>query len=288
MFDVNDSGSLHRAPHTSGSAYIEIMPLDLTPAPRPDEAPAAGLSLAERGKDADGNVILSDRRLYVQLLAFTGATGTGATGTGATGTGATCTVALVAALRQAAFEGVLYEDVNDPAGVALLTFAEDPAHFLDTVRPFVQTGPFGALTFRREMAMLGRTYAIGYEADLDETLLKRPRRTMLNPAWPWAVWYPLRRSGRFEGLPAEEQRRMLMEHGGIGRAYGRAGHAHDVRLACHGLGGEDNDFIAGIVGPTLTGPSAVVQHMRKTQQTSLYLDHLGPFFVGRAVYQSPL
>jgi hypothetical protein len=28
--------------------------------------------------------------------------------------------------------------------------------------------------------------------------------------------------------------------------------------------------------------------MRKTQQTSLYLERLGPFFVGRAVWQSPL
>jgi hypothetical protein len=28
--------------------------------------------------------------------------------------------------------------------------------------------------------------------------------------------------------------------------------------------------------------------MRKTQQTALYLDRLGPFFVGRAVWQSPL
>ena len=102
------------------------------------------------------------------------------------------------------------------------------------------------------------------------------------------MWYPLRRSGRFEQLPAEEQRKMLMEHGGIGRAYGRADHAHDVRLACHGLGTEDNDFIAGLMGPTLTGPSAVVQHMRRTQQTSLYLDKLGPFFVGHAAYQSPL
>jgi hypothetical protein len=27
--------------------------------------------------------------------------------------------------------------------------------------------------------------------------------------------------------------------------------------------------------------------MRKTQQTALYLERLGPFFVGRAVWQSP-
>jgi hypothetical protein len=28
--------------------------------------------------------------------------------------------------------------------------------------------------------------------------------------------------------------------------------------------------------------------MRSTQQTSLYLERLGPFFVGRAAWQSPL
>jgi hypothetical protein len=28
--------------------------------------------------------------------------------------------------------------------------------------------------------------------------------------------------------------------------------------------------------------------MRKTQQTSLYLERLGPFFIGRAIWQSPL
>jgi hypothetical protein len=27
--------------------------------------------------------------------------------------------------------------------------------------------------------------------------------------------------------------------------------------------------------------------MRKTQQTALYLDRLGPFFVGRAMWQAP-
>ena len=58
--------------------------------------------------------------------------------------------------------------------------------------------------------MLGRTYAIGYEPDLQETLLDRPRRTVLNQAWTWAVWYPLRRSGRFSQLPPDEQRVILV------------------------------------------------------------------------------
>ena len=39
-----------------------------------------------------------------------------------------------------------------------------------------------------------------------------------------------------------------MEHGSIGRAYGHEDHAHDIRLACHGLDRNDNDFITGLVG----------------------------------------
>jgi len=64
-------------------------------------------------------------------------------------------------------------------------------------------------------------------------------------------------------------------------AFGAGDLAHDVRLACHGLDRADNDFVIGLIGKDLFPLSAVVQSMRKTQQTSLYLDRLGPFFVGR-------
>ena len=111
---------------------------------------------------------------------------------------------------------------------------------------------------------------------------------MLNPAWMWAVWYPLRRSGRFAQLPADEQRVILAEHGAIGMSFGAGDYAHDIRLACHGLDKGDNDFVVGLVGKDLYPLSALVQTMRKTQQTSLYLDRLGPFFVGRAIWQSDL
>ena len=55
----------------------------------------------------------------------------------------------------------------------------------------------------------------------------------------------------------------------------------------HGLSKDDNDFVVGLIGKELYPLSAIVQTMRKTQQTSLYLERLGPFFVGRAVWQSP-
>ena len=60
----------------------------------------------------------------------------------------------------------------------------------------------GADAQARTTRMFGRTYALGYEPDLQEVLLERPRRTVLNPDWPWAIWYPLRRSGGFAQLPA--------------------------------------------------------------------------------------
>ena len=99
--------------------------------------------------------------------------------------------------------------------------------------------------------MLGRTYALGYEPDLAEAILHRPRRTVLNKDWPWAVWYPLRRSGRFAQLPPEEQRVILAEHGAIGMSFGAGDYAHDIRLACYGLDKNDNDFVIGLLGKDL-------------------------------------
>jgi chlorite dismutase len=213
----------------------------------------------------------SDRRLFLQFLAFGGCE---------------TTQPLAEAASAAGITGALYEDVNDPRGVALLTLSEDPAYFLDRVRPMLNGPSFRPLVQKPEYTMLGRTYAIGYEPDLEEVLLHRPRRTVLNPEWKWAVWYPLRRSGKFAQLPADEQRVILAEHGTIGMSFGVADYAHDIRLACHGLDKDDNDFVVGLLGKDLYPLSAIVQTMRKTQQTSLYLERLGPFFVGRALWQS--
>ncbi len=99
--------------------------------------------------------------------------------------------------------------------------------------------------------MLGRTYALGYEPDLPEAMLHRPRRTVLNRDWPWAIWYPLRRNGQFAQLPPEQQRVILAEHGAIGMSFGAADYAHDIRLACHGLDKNDNDFVIGLLGKEL-------------------------------------
>ena len=98
---------------------------------------------------------------------------------------------LAAALEAAGVTGVLYEDVNDPRGIALLTVTQDPNEFVDRVRRLLNGDPFASLTQKPDFTMLGRTYAIGYEPDLDDALLHRPRRTVLTREWPWAIWYPL-------------------------------------------------------------------------------------------------
>jgi chlorite dismutase len=229
--------------------------------------------ISEKGGLKGGQPQRSDERLFMQLMVFGECADSRAVGDH---------------LADAGLEGVVYEDLNDPRGVAVLTLSTDPNVFLDRVRPLLRAGPFDGLTLKPDFTMFGRTYSLGYEPDLRDTLIARPRRTVLNPAWRWAVWYPLRRNGGFEQLPAEQQRMILAEHGAVGMTFGAADYVHDVRLACHGLDRDDNDFVIGLLGKELFPLSAVVQAMRKTQQTSLYLDRLGPFFVGRAVWQSPL
>jgi chlorite dismutase len=229
-------------------------------------------NISEQGAPRGGQPQTSDRRLFMQLQAFGGCTDI---------------APLVQALAASGIKAVLYEDLNDPRGVALLTFSDEPAHFLDRVKPLLLREPFVSLVPKPEYTMTGRTYAIGYEADLQEVLIDRPTRTALNPAWPWAVWYPIRRSGQFERLALEEQRAILGEHGQIGMAFGAHDLAHDIRLACHGLDKNDSDFVVALLGKELFPLSAIVQRMRPTKQTSLFLERLGPFFIGRAAWQSP-
>jgi Chlorite dismutase len=234
--------------------------------PISDESP----DIHERSQTIDGRMLTLERRLFMQLLAFGESERTDF---------------LVEALSASELPGVLYEDVNDPTGVALLTFTENPDFFLAGLRSFLRRPPFCVLRAKPEYTMLGRTYAQGHEPDLEQALLARPRRKVCDSKLPWAIWYPLRRAGAFERLSAEEQRVILMEHGGIGHAFGRAGYGTDIRLACHGLDKHDNDFVIGLLGPELYPLSSLVQRMRKTKQTSQYLERMGPFFIGKAIWQ---
>ncbi len=236
--------------------------------------------ILEHGAPLDGQPQTSETRLYMQLNVFTLAKN------GSAKQASVASDHVVTALRKSGLAAAAYLDVNDPMGIGVLFLAEDPGTFVGDVRSLLNETPFDTLMRREHMTMFGRTYSMGYEPDLHESLIGRPRRTVLNPDWPWAIWYPLRRNGAFARLEHQEQRKILMEHAHIGRAYGRADFAHDIRLACYGLDEADNDFVIGLLGRALYPLSRVVQDMRKTQQTALYIDSLGPFFVGKKIWSS--
>jgi hypothetical protein len=231
-----------------------------------DQIQEGMLDIRERGAGQQ----VSNRRLFIQLQVFHGCADVRP---------------LISALERSEIEAVLYLDVNDPRGVGVLALSEDPNLFVTGARDLFNLPPFAALVHRPEFTMLGRTYASGHEVDLADWLLARPRRALADPAFAWAVWYPLRRTGAFARLAPKEQGAILREHGIIGRAYGDAGLAHDIRLVCNGLDTNDNDFVLGLIGPDLYPLSHLVQSMRKTIQTSEYIEKLGPFFVGRACWQ---
>lgn len=232
-----------------------------------------GPDLTEKGAAVDGAPQSIDARLYVQLHVLTG-----------------CLDArpVIEAARASGLEMVVYADLNDPRGVGVLFLSEDPETFTGPARGLLTRPPFASLAPVPGLTMIGRTYGSGREKDLKDWLLHHPRRNALNPALPWAVWYPLRRTGAFNRLPRVEQARMMGEHAMIGRAYGEAGYAHDIRLECHGLDRDDNEFVVGLVSSRLHALSRLVKDMRLTRQTSEFMQGMGPFFVGRVLYQAPL
>src|SRR3989338_147109 len=148
------------------------------------------LDLREVGAPVNGAPQVSDRRLYLQLHAFSGCVNPDS---------------LTHAMVQHGAEGVIYLDVNDPQGVGVLLISEDPGWFVAQGRSLLTSQAFASLSRRPTLTMFGRTYSTGREADLEDWLLCRARRAVLNSTWPWAVWYPLRRKSEFALLSREEQ-----------------------------------------------------------------------------------
>ncbi len=230
------------------------------------------IDVHEHGGKRDGARQSMNRRLFMQLLVYEVAERPDHEAE-----------QLAARLRAARVASVVYADAMDPGSLGVLTWSEDPAHFVRVVRPHLQSP---ALRPRRDFAMIGRTYATGHEPDLEHALLRRSVENVSNEAYRWHVWYPLRRTGEFARLDPHEQSSMLREHAQIGMAYGAQALAHDVRLACHGLDAGDNEFVIGLVGPELQPLSHLVQAMRRTRQTSEYIEKMGPFFVGYVLHRT--
>jgi len=223
--------------------------------------------IQEVGAPIEGEPQVSDRRLFFQLHVFGGCSDT---------------YRIIEALEKSSLNAVLYDDLNHPTGIGMLFITEDPAVLTTDARHLLAGLQHDTkLSYRPEMTMIGRTYASGREPNLEEWLLNRPLQNALNPEFPWAIWYPLRRNPEFYRLEHRERGRILGEHAILGRSYAAGGYASDIRLACFGLDTNDNEFVIGLVGPELHPLSRLIQDMRQTEQTTKYIESLGPFFIGK-------
>jgi len=255
-------------------------PAASAPAGPPADAKLPGLptiDVNEYGGKKDGERQSMNRRLFMQLLVFEVPEG---------GNAEEVATRLGALMRERKVPGVVYADANDPRGLGLLSWGEDAARFVRDVRPLFATDLLKQVRMRTDFTMIGRSYSSGHEPDLEFMLLRRPVQNVMNEKYPWHIWYPLRRTGAFARLEPGEQGGILREHATIGMAYGQQELAHDIRLACHGLDANDNEFVIGLVGHDLHPLSHLVQTMRKTKQTAEFIQQMGPFFVGYVVARS--
>ncbi len=248
----------------------------MTDASTPEAKGLPTIDVNEYGGKKDGVKQSMNRRLFMQLLVFRTPPASGGAKMSPDALGGE----LLKTLRERKIPGVVYADTMDPRSLGLLTWSEDPARFVRDVRPLFSEPLLSDVELRNDFAMIGRTYGTGHEPDLEWTLLRRPIENVTNEAYRWHVWYPLRRKGAFSRLEPIEQSHILREHAALGIAYGQAELAHDVRLACHGIDAGDNEFVIGLVGRDLHPLSHLVQAMRKTKQTSEFVEKMGPFFVG--------
>lgn len=225
------------------------------------------VEIREIGAPIEGEPQYSDRRLYFQLHVFRDCHDP---------------TSVIETLETGKLNAVLYDDLNHPTGIGVIFMAEDPTVLMTGSRNLLQNlNDRSNLTYRPEMTMIGRTYSSGREPNLEEWLINKPRNNVFNPDLPWAIWYPLRRSPEFYQLDPSDRGRILGEHAMLGRSYAAGGYASDIRLACFGLDTNDNEFVIGLVGKELYPLSRLIQDMRKTEQTTKYIESLGPFFVGK-------
>ena len=229
------------------------------------------IDVNEYGGKKEGVKQSMNRRLFMQLLVFRVPAGQPADGVGK---------ALLVVMRDKKIPGVVYADTMDPRSIALLSWSEDPSHFVKNVRPLFTEAPLADVALRDDFGMMGRTYSTGHEPELAWTLLDRPIENATKESTRWHVWYPLRRKGSFAKLEGIDQSHILREHAALGIAYGAQELATDIRLACHGIDAGDNEFVIGIMSKELHSASHLVQAMRKTRQTSEFIEKMGPFFVG--------
>ncbi len=153
---------------------------------RPDGSGSESVDVAEHGRSADGETTSLDRRLFMQLHAYGGARDT---------------ASLIAALESAGVVGrpLRGRERSDRCRASHGLGVAGRLRLGVPRLPPVDLRSRSSSRSRSSRCSAGRTRS-GYEQDLEDALVERPRRRVLDPALAWAIWYPLRRAGSFEQL----------------------------------------------------------------------------------------
>ena len=131
-----------------------------------DEREGLEVDVWERTKGFGGQPVQAmNRRLFMQLLSYE------CDGLDP----ARAIQALGGALDENRASAVIYADVNNPRGIAVLSWSEEPGDFVTRVRPSLSQPGLERLKSLTPLTMIGRTYSTGYEPDLEHWLIQRSR-----------------------------------------------------------------------------------------------------------------
>ena len=135
-----------------------------------------GVDLRERGRDEAGRTLYLDARLYMQLQVFTGCHDMDP---------------IIRICRRSGLCGALYADVLDPYGFGLLALSTDAEYFVTELRILFGMASFATLNRKPEHTLFGRTYAIGYESDLEEVPAQAPAAPCSQPCMAMGALVPV-------------------------------------------------------------------------------------------------
>ena len=195
--------------------------------------------------------------------------------------------AAVAALAEDGVEGALYVDANDPQGIGLIVAAEDPGLLRDdaarAVQPPAVRGVHAQARVRHarphvldRLRARSRGHAV-HEAARQDAEPREPLGRVVSAAARRRSFRRCRPIISAASWPSTARSRNATAPAGMpptcaSRATASTRTTTTSSSACSAR--------------TCIRLSAVVQEMRKTEQTAQYLDSLGPFFVGKAVWQA--
>ena len=235
------------------------------------------IDVNEYGGKKDGERQAMNRRLFMQLLVFDAPAGEAADEIGKD---------LAAQLRHNAIAGVVYADASSPRGLGLLTWSEDPAHFVQAVRPLfarrlaAQGGPAPAVRDARPHLRHGPRAGPRARAPAPRHPERDERRSTRGTSGT-------RSAARARSRGSTRRSRAASCASTRRSASPTARPSWRTTSASRATGSTPRTTSSSSAssGASSTRFSHLVQTMRKTRQTSEYIAKMGPFFVGFVLHR---